>query len=336
MRWLACSGHPRCREPATYVRGPGRCERPDGRRRSSSEPGCAVSSRGVGSSLADRRWGGGKNFCCVTTRGRNVRVLNGFGCDFGSQAAPFLVLSVAVLDHDVLAASGLAASRLPAADFPLALWLLAVALVPASRLVLASATFAQADPWARSRHGSSLFEDAQFGEECVDLRSVPTDGLGDIRRAVARKKPIAALHSAAMISGPLPLRMRLASSRASHRARNATDSRSTSGLGPLSNVAALAHSRGAGDEVAGLLRHLSVVACPPKPGPVLMGILQLAESQEETHAKTTQTGPDRGHPPRFPGRPRCRLEHRPGLPQGRHRTHHLLPLEGPPGGPPIE
>jgi hypothetical protein len=57
---------------------------------------------------------------------------------------------VAVLDHDVLAASGLAARRLPAADFPLALWLLAVALVPASRLVLASATFAQADPWARS------------------------------------------------------------------------------------------------------------------------------------------------------------------------------------------
>ena len=25
-----------------------------------------------------------------------------------------------------------------------------------------------------------------------------------------------------------------------------------------------------------------------------------------------------------------------GLPQGRHRTHHLLPLENPPGGPRIE
>ena len=33
---------------------------------------------------------------------------------------------------------------------------------------------------------------------------------------------------------------------------------------------------------------------PPKPGPVLMGIVQLAESQGATHAKTTQTGPDRG------------------------------------------
>src|ERR1700722_10726406 len=36
-----------------------------------------------------------------------------------------------------------------------------------------------------------------------------------------------------------------------------------------------------------------IVACPPKPGPVLMGIVQLAESQGATHAKTTQTGPDR-------------------------------------------
>ena len=150
LRWLASSGHPKCRERATYVRGPGRCERPDGRRRRSSERGCAVSSRGVGSSLADRRWGGEKIFLCVTTRGCNVRVLNGFGRDFGSLAALFLGLGVAGLDHSVLAASGLAASRLPAADFPLALWLLAVALVPASRLVLALATFAQADAWARS------------------------------------------------------------------------------------------------------------------------------------------------------------------------------------------
>jgi len=78
------------------------------------------------------------------------------------------------------------------------------------------------------------------------------------------------------------------------------------------------------------------LACSPKPGPVLMGIVQLAESQEATHAKATPTGPDRGHPPRLPSRPRRRLEHRTGLPQGRHRTHHLLPLEGPPGESTIE
>ena len=127
-----------------------------------------------------------KFFCCVTTRGRNVGVLNGFGRDFGSQAAPFLVLSVAVLDQDVLAASGLAASGQPAADFPLALWLLAVALVPASRLVLASAAFAQADPWARpaasgqtavwlrnvrGAHGSGYSRGKSSGRMCVAFSS---------------------------------------------------------------------------------------------------------------------------------------------------------------------
>ena len=81
---------------------------------------------------------------------------------------------------------------------------------------------------------------------------------------------------------------------------------------------------------------LAELACPPKPGPVLMGIVQLAESQGAIHAKTTQTGPDRGYPPRLPSRSRRRLEHQPCLPQGRDRTHHLLPLEGPPGGPRIE
>ena len=44
----------------------------------------------------------------------------------------------------------LAASRLPAADLPQAFRVLAVALVPASRLVLASASFAKASPRARS------------------------------------------------------------------------------------------------------------------------------------------------------------------------------------------
>src|SRR5271157_749587 len=84
-------------------------------------------------------------------------------------------------------------------------------------------------------------------------------------------------------------------------------------------------------------RHLpSDLACPQKPGPVLMGIVQLAESQGAIHAKTTQTGPDRGYPPRLPSRSRRWLEHQPCLPQGRDRTHHLLPLEGPPGGPRIE
>ena len=106
IRWLASSGHPRCRARATSVRGPGRCERPDGRRRSSSKPGCAMSSQGVGSSLADRRWGGEKIFCCVTTRGRNVRVLNGLGRDFGSLPALLLGLGMLGFDADVLTTIG--------------------------------------------------------------------------------------------------------------------------------------------------------------------------------------------------------------------------------------
>ena len=39
------------------------------------------------------------------------------------------------------------------------------------------------------------------------------------------------------------------------------------------------------------------VACPPKAGPVLMGVVQLAESQGATHAKTTHPRPDRQDPP---------------------------------------
>ena len=146
----ASYGHPRCRARATYVPGPGRCERPGGRWRSSSEPGCGARSRGVRSSLADRRRGEKKNFCCVTTRGRNFRVLNGLGRDFGSLAAHLLGLGMLRFDRDVPATFSLAASRLPAADLTQAFRVLAIALVPAPRQVLASASFAQADPRARS------------------------------------------------------------------------------------------------------------------------------------------------------------------------------------------
>jgi hypothetical protein len=142
IRWPASSGHPRCRERATYVPGPGRCERPGGRRCSNSEPGCAARSPGVRSSLADRIRGEKKIFCCVTTRGRNFRVLNGLGRGLG--AVPALLFSLGMLGFDagVLATFRLAASRLPALDLLLAFRSLAVALVPAPRLVLASASFA--------------------------------------------------------------------------------------------------------------------------------------------------------------------------------------------------
>ena len=100
IQWPASSGHPKCRERATYVRGPGHCEPPDGRRRSKSEPGCGVRSRGVRSSPADRIREGEKNFCCVTTRGRNFRVLNGLGRGLGSLTA--LLLGLGMLGFDAV------------------------------------------------------------------------------------------------------------------------------------------------------------------------------------------------------------------------------------------
>jgi hypothetical protein len=163
IRWSASSGHPRCRAPATSVPGPGRCQRPVGRWRSSSEPGFGARSRGVGSSLADRRRGEKKIFCCVTTRGRNFRVINGLGRGLGAVTALFLGLGLLGFDADVLTTFGLAASRLPAVDLTQAFRVLAIALVPAPREVLASASFAQADPRARS---------PRSGQTAVALRTV--------------------------------------------------------------------------------------------------------------------------------------------------------------------
>jgi hypothetical protein len=156
IRWPASCGRPKCRESATSVPGRGRCEPPGGNRRSSSEPGCGARSRGARSSPADRIRKAEKIFRRVTTRGRNIRVRNGLGRDFGALPAFLLSLGVAGFDVGVPATFRLAASRLPAPDFSLAIWVLAGALVPAPRLVLASASLAQADPRARlSRPGQT-------------------------------------------------------------------------------------------------------------------------------------------------------------------------------------
>jgi hypothetical protein len=113
-------------------------------------PGCEVRSRAVRSSPADRIREGEKRFCCVTTRGRNVRGFNGLGRSPRSLTALFLSLSVADSDDGVSAMFGLAPGGLPAVDLSQAFWILAVPLVPAPRLITASASFAQADAWARS------------------------------------------------------------------------------------------------------------------------------------------------------------------------------------------
>jgi hypothetical protein len=89
-------------------------------------------------------------FCCVTTRGRIIGVLNGFGRGLSALPALFLGLGLLGFGACILAPFGLAASRVPAFDLALALPVLAVALVPAPGLVLASASFAEADPGPRS------------------------------------------------------------------------------------------------------------------------------------------------------------------------------------------
>src|SRR5512135_2615765 len=76
--------------------------------------------------------------------------------------------------------------------------------------------------------------------------------------------------------------------------------------------------------------------CSPKTGPVIMQIVQLAETRERLHAKANQSRPDCHDPPRSPGRPRRRAERQPGVPQGRDQPDHVLPMEGPPAGPRIE
>ena len=146
----ASSGHPRCREIATYVHDPGHCEPPDDRCDNSSEPGCGGKSQAVRSSPADRKKKGGKRFCRVTTRRRNFSLWNGLGRGLGLLAAHSFCLGMLGLDLGGLATFGLPLRSLPAADLPLAFRVLAITLVPTPRLVLATALFAQAVPraWA--------------------------------------------------------------------------------------------------------------------------------------------------------------------------------------------
>jgi len=150
IRCPVSCGHPKSREIATYVHDPGHCELPDGRRRNRSVLGCEGRSHAVRSSPADRIRDEEKIFCCVTTRGRNVGILNGLGSGFGLPPALLLGLGMLGLDAGILTTFSLTAGRQPAADLPQAFRVLAVALVPATWLVLASAAFAQADSRARS------------------------------------------------------------------------------------------------------------------------------------------------------------------------------------------
>jgi hypothetical protein len=111
--------------------------------------GCEARSRAAHGSPADRTREGEKGASCVTTRRRNFWLLTSLGRGLGPLTARALCLGVPGFGLGGLAMSGLPPRRLPAVDFPLAFRLPAVALVPTSRVVLATASFAQADPGAR-------------------------------------------------------------------------------------------------------------------------------------------------------------------------------------------
>ncbi len=183
-RRRVCAGHARCRDTATCLHDPGHCELPDGRRRRSSAPGCGSTAAAVHGTPAGRTRESKKNFCCVTTRRRNLRVLRCLGRGFGALAAHALSLRVLRFGCGIQAASGLPLRRLPAADLPLAFRILAVTLVPTPRLVLPSAAFAQADPRAWSSctgtaralsfkvagaHGSIVSQGTARGERALVL-----------------------------------------------------------------------------------------------------------------------------------------------------------------------
>jgi hypothetical protein len=90
------------------------------------------------------------NFCCVTTRRCNLRILRGLWQRWGTLTARTLILGVLGFGGLALASSRLPPRRLPTTEQTPAFGVLAVTLVPTLRLVLAPAAFAQADPRPRS------------------------------------------------------------------------------------------------------------------------------------------------------------------------------------------
>ncbi len=148
--WIASYGHRMCREKPTYVHDPRRCELLDDRQSSSSERGCEVSSRVIRNTQVDRKREGKKRFCCVTTRRRNPRVLNGLGRRPRLLTARALCPGVLGFDLGILPVFGLPPRRLPTKNLPPAFRIQAVALVPTPGLALTATAFAQADPPARS------------------------------------------------------------------------------------------------------------------------------------------------------------------------------------------
>jgi hypothetical protein len=143
-------GHGTFREFATCVHDPKHCQLLDGRRRRSSVLGCGSTKAAVRGIPAGRTRVVEKNFCCVTTRRRNLRVLWGLGHGLDALAAHAFRLGMLSFGLGIQPPPGLPPRCLPAANLPLTFRILAVTLVPTPRRVLPAAPFAQTNPRPRT------------------------------------------------------------------------------------------------------------------------------------------------------------------------------------------
>ena len=125
-----------------------------------------------------------QNFCCVTTRRRNLGDLRCLRRRWDALPARTLLLGVLGFDRILLTPSRLPPRRLPASEQTQAFGILAVTLVPTPRLVLAATAFAQAEPRPRSSrtgtaaavclimttaHGSAISQGTARGERAIVL-----------------------------------------------------------------------------------------------------------------------------------------------------------------------
>jgi hypothetical protein len=150
IQWPVSCGYLTYCGRATCVLDPVPCERLDSRRDNSNAPGYREMSQGLHSSPADHTLEEKKFFCCVTTRGRKICVLNGLGRDLSWSSLLPLLLSMARSSRGVLAMDGLASRCLLTTDFPLTVRVVTVTLVPTRRQILTITPLAQASPQPRS------------------------------------------------------------------------------------------------------------------------------------------------------------------------------------------
>ena len=119
----------------------------------------------------------------MTTRRRKFRFLNILGHGRGLLTARFLCLGMLGFGGGGLATFSLSPRRQPAVDLSQAFRVLTVALVPTSRVVLATALFVDVDAGslaraARSGFGTAFFFNVVVAHERFDL---PRESSGRMR-----------------------------------------------------------------------------------------------------------------------------------------------------------